>query len=108
MKVKLDVSPDSIIKVDTDEDGTVLSIEFEPMFAKSKGVAILAYGIVQTDKGKLVDRFALSVSGATGLVRKTGRAEPVKAAIDNPGAGPAEEDDEDEEEVDSKKSPPRP
>jgi hypothetical protein len=82
MRVKLDVSPDAEIKVETDEGGNVLSVEFEPFFAKKSGQAVLAYGAVVNDNGVRLDRFSLVVSGATGKVTKTGRAEPVKAAAD--------------------------
>lgn len=82
MRVKLDVSPDAEIKVETDQDGNVLSVEFEPFFAKKAGQAVLAYGAVVNDNGVRLDRFSLVVSGSTGKVTKTGRAEPVKAAAD--------------------------
>lgn len=82
MRVKLDVSPDSDIKVEKDEAGNVLSIEFEPFFGKKNGQAVLAYGAVINDNNVTLDRFSLGVSGATGKVSKSGRAEPVKAAAD--------------------------
>lgn len=82
MKVKLDISPDSDIKVETDEAGNVLSVTFEPFFGKRNGQAILTYGAVINDNGVVLDRFALSVSASTGKISKSGRAEPVKAAAD--------------------------
>jgi hypothetical protein len=82
MKVKLDVSPDAEMKVIKDNDDNIISIEFEPFFGKKNGGAVLAYGEVINDNNVCLDRFALSVSGATGKVAKTGRAEPVKAAAD--------------------------
>lgn len=82
MRVKLDVSPDSDIKVEKDEAGNVLFVEFEPFFGRKTGQAILAYGAAVNDNGVVLDRFALAVSGANGKVSKTGRAEPVKAAAD--------------------------
>lgn len=82
MRVKLDVSPDSDIKVEKDEQGNVLSVEFEPFFGRKTAQAVLAYGAAINDNGVVLDRFALTVSGANGKVSKTGRAEPVKSAAD--------------------------
>lgn len=82
MRIKLDVSPDSEIKVEKDEAGNVLSVEFEPFFAKKNGQAVLAYGATINDNNVTLDRFSLVVSGATGKVTKSGRGETVKAAAD--------------------------
>lgn len=82
MKVRLDISPDTEITVEKDESGNVLSILFEPTFAKSTGVAVLAYGVTKTDGGQVVDRFSLNVSGSTGRLGKSSRSAPVTSAID--------------------------
>lgn len=82
MRVKLDVSPDAEIKVIKDDEDNIISVEFEPFFGKKNGGAVLAYGEVINDNDVCLDRFSLTVSGATGKVSKGGRAEPVKAAAD--------------------------
>jgi len=82
MKIKLDLSPDTEISVEKDDDGNVLSLTLVPSFAKRNGHAVLAYGVATSETGKLLDRFALNVSGGTGKVSKTGRVVAVKAAVD--------------------------
>ncbi len=89
MKVTLEVGPDAEVEVTKDDAGNIVAIEFNPLFAKSRGAAVLAYGVAKNDKGKLLDRFTVSVSGATGKVTKTGRVEPTAAAVDSA----ADEDD---------------
>jgi hypothetical protein len=83
MKVKLDVSPDTVITCETDAEDNVISVTFEPMFTKKAGQAVLAYGTALKDSGKKIEEFALVVSGTTGKVTKTARNEPVKAKIDD-------------------------
>lgn len=82
MKVRLDVSPDAEISVVKDDDDNIIAVEFEPFFGKKNGGAVLAYGEVVNDNKVSLDRFSLTVSGATGKVSKTGRAATVKAAAD--------------------------
>lgn len=89
MKVKLEVSPDAKITCEKDKDGNVISVTFEPMFAKRQGQAVLAYGTAETDAGKRIEEFALYVSGSTGKTTKTSRNEPVTAAVDQPDPKPA-------------------
>lgn len=82
MKVKLEVSPDSDIRVETDAEGNILFIEFEPFFTKKKGSVVLTYGTATNNNGAVLDRFALAVSGSNGRVTKTCRDTPVLAAVD--------------------------
>lgn len=89
MKVKLDVSPDTVIKCEQDAEGNVISVTFEPMFTRKAGQAVLAYGTALKDSGKTIEEFALVVSGTTGKVTKASRNEPVKAAIDDEDEKPA-------------------
>lgn len=106
MRVILEISPDADIKVEKDEDGNVISIEFVPLFAGRNASAVLAYGVAKTDTGNTLDRFSLVVSGQNGRVTKKSRTGAVKAAVDEaeaarkpgePGPVPATDDDEDEE-----------
>lgn len=94
MKVKLDVSPDTTITVQEDDEGNVLSVTFEPMFTKKNGHVVLAYCTSSSDRGKLLDRFSLVVSGATGKVSKPGRTEAVVASVDEPGDATTKSDEE--------------
>ena len=84
MKVKLQIGPDTSVEVEHDANGKPIAIIFTPLFVSSKAKAVVAYGSAETDSGKMVDLFSLSVSGATGKVSKTGRATSVSAAVDQP------------------------
>lgn len=93
MKIKLEIGPDCDVKVENDDQGNPVAIELTPVFTKKNGQVVVAFGVSKTDGGKQLDRFALSVSGATGKVSKTDRKEPVKAAVDEgdkPAAPPAD------------------
>jgi hypothetical protein len=82
VRVKLEVSPDSEVEVETDADGNVISVEFTPLFAGRNAQAVLAYGVAKSDKGKVLDRFSLAVSGVNGRVLKKSRTGAVKAQVD--------------------------
>lgn len=102
MRVKLEIGPDTDVKVEQDDTGAVLSIEFNPAFAKRNGSAIIAYGVATSDSNKVLDRFALTVSGTNGKVAKSSRSESVKAAVDDPRATDVSgDDDEDDAEDDN-------
>lgn len=89
MIIKLDVAPDAEVTVEHDSAGRVTAVLFKPTFSGRKAPAVLAYGENTNDGGQRLDRFSLTVSGATGLVKKTDRAEPVTAAADE---GPPDKD----------------
>jgi len=82
VKVKLELGPDVEVVVENDENGNPVSIELTPVFSKKNGQVVLAFGVAKTDGGKQLDRFALTVSGATGKVNKTGRTASVESAVD--------------------------
>lgn len=82
MIIRLEPSPDTKISTETDADGNVTAVLFEPTFAARKGQATLCHGTNTSAKGKALDRFTLTASAATGVVKKTGRTSPVSAAAD--------------------------
>ncbi len=83
MKIRLEIGPDCDVEVEKDDAGNPIAVLLTPVFSKKTGQVVVAFGVAKSDAGRQLDRFALTVSGATGKVSKTGRSEPVKAAVDD-------------------------
>jgi len=83
MKVHLEISPDTKCNVLRDAGNNVIGLEFEPAFTTERGQAILVYGKAVSTGGKMLDRFALTVSGTTGKVAKKNRMTTVQPAVDD-------------------------
>ena len=82
MKIRLEIGPDTDVEVEEDKDGNIKAIVFKPLFASQKAPATIAYGVTESEQGTVLDRFSLSVSGATGNMKKNSRRETVKAFAD--------------------------
>lgn len=89
MKIRIEATPDSDIKIEEDEAGNV-AVTITPTFGKKTGHATIGYGTVKNDAGVVLDKFMLSVSGKTGLLTKQGRRQGVTAAVDEGAPEPAD------------------
>ena len=83
MRVRLDIGPDTDVEIERDNDGNPIAVIFKPLFASRTAAAVLAYGVAKSDAEEVLDRFVLSVSGASGGVSKKNRAHCVTAAVDD-------------------------
>ena len=82
MKIKIDFGPDTDVLIEYDEKGEPIALVLTPKFSGRSAKTVVGYGISATDSGKVLDRFALLVSGANGRLIKKNRTSPVKALVD--------------------------
>lgn len=82
MKLRFDLAVDVEPVLVKDSDGKVVAIEFTPQFTRRKGQAVIVHGEATNNKQRVLDRFTLAVSGASGKLLKLDRATTVPAAVD--------------------------
>lgn len=82
MKIRLEIGPDAEVAVEKDADDAVVAVVVTPTFVKKTGTATVIAGVASTEKGKVLDRFVMTVSGGTGKVAKVAAAETVVPAVD--------------------------
>lgn len=96
MKIRMDLGPDAVLEIIKDNAGEAIAVVFSPEFVSRKAIAVISYGACITDKGDIVDRFAITASGGTGKIRKISRQAPVTSAVDEGDVQEEEEEDDGE------------
>lgn len=82
MKVTLDFSHNVVVEPKMDGD-KVVGVVLTPKFTDKNGVVVAAQCAATTDKHRVIEKFALNVSGKTGKTAKVEQKEAiVPAAID--------------------------